>query len=322
MLASAASLTRGQPTETPAVRPRVVAYVPNWIDVAKFSRTIDYAKLTHINIAFENPTDAHGTLSFHKGNAELIATAHKAGVKVLVSLGGGADSTNKTMQAHYFDLIGAEKRADFAAKLAKYLDDHDFDGLDVDLEGPAINADYGPFIEELDKILRPRGKSLTAALSEGYGGKNVPDATLQRFDFVNVMAYDGKGSWNANDPGQHSSLQLAERAIAYWRKRGLSSEKIVLGVPFYGYGFGRDFRKSPYAYDAIVAKYPGAETRDESGDTIWYNGIPTIQAKSRLVLDEKLGGVMIWSLDNDAPGDKSLLRAIDETLRSGNPAKK
>lgn len=36
-------------------QPKVVAYVPNWIDVAAFSETIDYAKLTHINIAFENP---------------------------------------------------------------------------------------------------------------------------------------------------------------------------------------------------------------------------------------------------------------------------
>jgi hypothetical protein len=30
----------------------------------------------------------------------------------------------------------------------------------------------GAFIEELAKVLKPRGKLLTAALSKGYGGKN------------------------------------------------------------------------------------------------------------------------------------------------------
>jgi GH18 family chitinase len=53
---------------------RVVAYVPNWIDVKSFSETIDYAKLTHINIAFENPVDAEGNLSFNAKNTILFGT--------------------------------------------------------------------------------------------------------------------------------------------------------------------------------------------------------------------------------------------------------
>ena len=55
---------------------------------------------------------------------------------------------------------------------------------------------------------------------------------------------------------------------------------------------------------------------DEAGKTIWYNGLPTIRAKSQYVVAEGLGGMMIWSLDGDGPGDKSLLRAIDESLKS------
>ena len=43
---------------------KVVAYVPNWIDLRTFADSIDYSKLTHINIAFENPEDGTGTLSF------------------------------------------------------------------------------------------------------------------------------------------------------------------------------------------------------------------------------------------------------------------
>jgi len=44
--------------------PKVIAYVPNWGELAAFSDIIDYAKITHINLAFENPVNAQGDLSF------------------------------------------------------------------------------------------------------------------------------------------------------------------------------------------------------------------------------------------------------------------
>jgi chitinase len=295
---------------------KIVAYVPNWVDLKSFAETIEYGKLTHINIAFENPINEQGELSFHKKNEILIARAHAAGVKVLVSIGGGAASGNKTLKARYFDLLSEPKRANFAAKLAAYVADHQFDGLDVDIEGPSINQDYGAFIDELSTALKPKGKLLTAALSQGYGGKSVPDSVLAQFDFVSVMAYDGKGSWNPNAPGQHSSMEFAKRNIDYWLKRGLPASKTVLGLPFYGYGFGKSFRKGTYSYSEIVAAYPDAAKKDQIGDTIWYNGVPTIEAKTNYAIDRGLAGVMIWSLDNDVKGEKSLLDAIVRTYRS------
>jgi hypothetical protein len=219
---------------------KIVAYVPNWVDLESFSKTIDYAKVTHINIAFENPTNDQGDLSFRKKNDILIATAHEHKVKVLVSIGGGSASGNKKLQARYFDLLTEPKRADFAAKLASYVTNHNFDGLDVDIEGPSINK----------------------------------------------------------------------------LKRGLPASKTVLGVPFYGYGFGKAFRRSPYSYSAIVAAHPDAARLDQVGDTIWYDGVPTIEAKTMYAIDRKLAGIMIWSLDNDVKGEKSLLDAIVRTYRS------
>ena len=55
---------------------KVVAYVPNWIDLNTFTTKIDYAKLTHINIAFENPVNDAGDLSFNSVNNTLIDKAH------------------------------------------------------------------------------------------------------------------------------------------------------------------------------------------------------------------------------------------------------
>jgi GH18 family chitinase len=298
---------------------KVVAYVPNWIDLATFSTNIDYQKLTHINVAFENPVNAAGDLSFNWKDAALIAAAQKHGVRILVSIGGGAASENKALLTRYSDLLSETNRARFVAKLADYVNAHGFDGLDVDLEGPTINQDYGAFIADLAGALKPRGKLLTAALSQGYGGSRVPAPVFAHFDFVNIMAYDAVGTWNPNAPGQHSSFEFAKKNVAYWLARGLPKSKAVLGLPFYGYGFGKDFRKSSYSYAEILRLHPDAAQVDEIGSTIWFNGAATIAAKTRYVLDEELAGVMIWSLNYDVPDGRSLLAAVDRTLKSASP---
>ncbi|HZZ72417.1 MAG TPA: glycosyl hydrolase family 18 protein [Pirellulales bacterium] len=297
-----------------AERPKVVAYVPNWIDLQAYSQKIDYAQLTHINLAFENPTSDDGDLSFHAKDDLIIRQAREHGVKILVSIGGGSAATNATLKPRYFRLISTAKRADFVKKLAAYVAVHQLDGLDVDIEGPSINADYGPFVEALSTALHAQHKLLSAALSQGYGGKSVPDAALKQFDFVNIMAYDAAGPWKPNSPGQPSSFEFSQKCVAYWLKRGLPNANAVLGIPFYGYDFGASGGAKSVPFSQIVKAQPDAAQKDQIGDKLFYNGIPTIKKKAQSVLDQKLGGVMIWSLNDDAAGDDSLLKAIAETL--------
>lgn len=291
---------------------KVVAYVANWIDLNSYANQIDYAKLTHINIAFENP-NAAGDLSFNSGDNAVIQKAHANKVKVFVSIGGGSVSEDASQRALYFNLINDTNRAAFVNKLAAYLQNHGFDGIDVDLEGPAINADYGKFIADLSNKLKPLGKGVTAALSKGYGGQDVPNYAFSYFDWVNIMAYDATGPWDTSNPGQHSSYDFARANVDYWVGRGLAKNKAVLGVPFYGWGFGAD--AGEWRYADIVNRFAGAENVDQAGSTIWYNGIPTIKAKVNYALDQQIGGVMIWELSQDATGAKSLLGAIDAVMR-------
>jgi GH18 family chitinase len=294
---------------------KVIAYVPNWIDLDAFSKTIDYPRLTHINLAFENPTGESGDLSYNPKNDVLIAAAHTRGIPVSISIGGGAASSDAAMTALYATLLTDTNRPAFVGKLAAYVTAHNFDGIDVDLEGPAIGKDYGAFIKDLGRAIKPARKLLTAALSQGYGGNQVPRSVFKTFDWVNIMAYDGTGPWSPNAPGPHSTFQYAKSNVEYWLSRGLPRRKAVLGVPFYGWGFGPAFRPNEYSYSAILSAYPGSAQVDQAGNTIWYNGIPTIKAKAQWAREQKLGGVMIWSLDGDAKGENSLLTALADTLK-------
>ena len=295
---------------------KVIAYIPNWIDLNSFSSTVQYSKLTHINIAFENP-DANGYLSFNSGSNAIINAAHAQNVKVFVSLGGGAISEGGAIRDNYFNLITPGNRTAFIQKIYDYVVAHNFDGVDVDLEGPAINGDYGGFVIALANKLHANGKQITAALSEGYGGANVPTSTFAAYDWINIMAYDATGPWQPGNPGPHSPYSMAVNQFNYWTGRGLPASKAIIGLPFYGYGFGASANQG-ISYANIIAQYPGAENQDQVGNTIYYNGIPTIKAKTTFAI-QNAGGVMIWELSQDAVGSKSLLTAVNQVITGSQP---
>lgn len=295
---------------------KVIAYIPNWIDLNSFSTSIQYSKLTHINIAFENP-DANGYLTFNSGSNTIINAAHAQNVKVFVSLGGGAISEGGAIRDNYFNLITPGNRTAFIQKIYDYVVAHNFDGVDVDLEGPAINGDYGGFVIALANKLHSGGKQITAALSEGYGGANVPTSTFAAYDWINIMAYDATGPWAPGNPGPHSPYSMAVNQFNYWTGRGLPASKAIIGLPFYGYGFGAAANQG-ISYANIIAQYPGSENQDQVGNTIYYNGIPTIKAKTTFAI-QNAGGVMIWELSQDAVGSKSLLTAINEVITGSQP---
>ncbi|RUT72298.1 T9SS C-terminal target domain-containing protein [Flavobacterium cupreum] len=295
---------------------KVIAYIPNWIDLNSFSGSVQYSKLTHINIAFENP-DANGYLSFNSGSNTIINAAHAQNVKVFVSLGGGSISEGGAIRDNYFNLITPGNRTAFIQKIYDYVVAHNFDGVDVDLEGPAINGDYGGFVIALANKLHAGGKQITAALSEGYGGANVPASTFAAYDWINIMAYDATGPWAPGNPGQHSPYSMAVNQFNYWTGRGLPASKAIIGLPFYGYGFGASANQG-ISYANIIAQYPGSENQDQVGNTIYYNGIPTIKAKTTFAI-QNAGGVMIWELSQDAVGSKSLLTAVNQVITGSQP---
>jgi chitinase len=264
-----------------------------------------------LNYAFQNP-DASGNLAeSNSGLTALVSKAHQSNVKVLVSM-GGASSAIDPIKSNYQNLISSsEKRATFISKILEYLDKYKLDGFDLDEEGSAINADYAAFVKQLSDSLKSRGLLFSAAV--GWGAENIPNSVFQYFDFINLMSYDLTGSWDLTHPGQHSPYWYAQKMIRDYKNRGVVQEQICLGVPFYGYGF---YKKSgSFPYQQILELYPEAWTKDQVGDTIYYNGTNTIWRKTKLALSEA-SGVMIWELSSDATGDQSLLKTIASTVDS------
>jgi chitinase len=205
---------------------KIVGYIPTNYTTA----SVDFTKITHLNLAFENPNDA-GDLSYNSGNDAFVSAAHANNVKVLVSICGGGASNDPVVQQRYFNLISPANRTSFINKIIGYVNAHNLDGIDLDLEGPAINSDYSAFVIELRNTM-PADKLVTAALSHENGGNAVSSLAVQTFDFLNIMAYDM--GWG--QPVHHSTYEYATTCANWWiTNKGLPASKVVLGVPFYGY---------------------------------------------------------------------------------------
>jgi spore germination protein YaaH len=204
--------------------------------------------------------------------------------------------------------------------LVKEVIKYDLDGIDVDLEGSNIDEYYEKFVVELAAELRKHSKLITAAIAIYYKDQ-FTDKALEQYDFVNVMSYDRTGPWRPEKPGPHAAYEHAVEDLEYFGVvRKIPKEKMTLGVPFYGYGYGPELTSPAISmgYGEIVETFKGAESEDQwtmpDGKILYYNGIPTIENKT-LLAKQKASGVMIWQVLGDAKGPKSLLKAIRRAAR-------
>ncbi|MCD0487493.1 hypothetical protein LPB86_04595 [Pedobacter sp. MC2016-14] len=285
---------------------KVVAYLPNFSkDLHKHINAFDFTKITHLNLAFFNP-DENGDFPEWQsaGVNEVVTKAHKNKVKVLLSLAGGSD------QSQYAKLLMPENRAAFITKVMALLAQFKADGIDVDIEGKNIDANYEAFVLELSALLKAKGKLITGAVAWGTRTK-ITDACLKAYDFINVMSY-------GRNIQSHAAIEYARQHIDYWKGvRSLPASKIVIGIAFYA---RYDTEKSfvTIKYGDLLKQYPGAERKDyikrnEDGLVISYHNAENTKNRTALALSE-CGGIMIWQVLQDATGDSSLLKAIDDKI--------
>ena len=319
-----------------AAETKVIGYIASFTDMKAAIDKTDLSKLTHINLSFTNP-NAQGKLvvngvmtcmpGMNGGNVSaadvryVIDKAQAAGVKVLASVAGGVIPT---CSGNWETLLQPANRQALVDNLISFMEEFGLDGIDVDIEGAVLTSidnagNYTPFIEALSTQLVARKKLLTCATASYVGGM-IPISSIPYFDFVNIMSYDAIGPSWGQAGAQHSTYAMAQDHVAIWKSRGLTKEQLVLGVPFYGYGFGT--YKSDYTFASILAEFGAdAGNNDLIGNAcagcsyITYNGLPTIKAKTKLGLEQG-SGIMIWELSQDASGANSLLNVIDTEINA------
>lgn len=269
--------------------------------------------LTHVNFSFAIPAktgDSLEPLRNPEALHSLVRYLHQHKIQVFISIGGwgigdgGGDDTRFHKMAER-----AQGRHTFVQHVMKLVRTYKVDGVDLDWEYPdedSPSADhYVALMSELGDSLHTQGKKLTAAvISYGKKGYGMKKEALDKMDWVNVMAYDD--DYGPNYIRAHSPYSLAVKSLDYWmNERGLTAKKTILGLPFYSKkGMGN------YGPDYKGLLKDGASPYDDYWKGAFYNGIHTIELKTKFAKDRGCGGVMIWEISCDTNDEFSLLQAI------------
>lgn len=300
-----------------------------------------YAAQNSVNGIADNPTAGmHGY--FH----QLQELKHRyPRLKILISLEGRAsdfayDAKPENRSAFVTSCMNVFVRGQFLPGMtAPGL----FDGFDIDWETPRQDdaANFKALLEEFRRqmnAIRP-GLRLSIAVDQApqrFAGTDFA-ALAPIVDQFAVMNYDYAGPWSRTTgfiaPLFASSAVDASigRSIASYRAAGVPASKILMGLPFYGYGWtdvaetdhglfqtGRPMR-GDWSYSSIHAFVtPSQVFRDRlsqapwiyDGKTFWtYEDATSIHYKVSYAASQHLGGVMIWDLSGDT-AEGELLRAV------------
>lgn len=196
-------------------------------------------------------------------------------------------------------------------------------GVQIDFENiPLEDRDaYTAFLKRLKTELAAQKLTLTVAVAAktrdtrtGWGGATDYAAIGQIADQLYIMTYDEH--WRGGEPGPVASLGWTEKVIRY-ATGVMPAQKIILGVPFYGYEWSADpggDGKTNRAYGARamakrvqdlngkvtwdpVAGENVATFKAPEGERIaWYPDQRSLDAKLKLAYQYNLKGVSLWRL--------------------------
>jgi chitinase len=268
-------------------------------------------------------------------------------LKILISLEGRAssfadDAKPEHRQAFVASCIDTFIRGNFAPGI------HEpalFDGFDIDWEYPeeADAANFRALLEEFRRQMQAVRPGLRLSIAVGHAPQmeaGTDFATLAPLvDQIGVMNYDYTGPWS------HTTGFLAplfaersgsiERSMTAYLAAGVPAQKLLMGVPFYGYSWtavvqtndglfqnGQSVRgDQPYHYirtlSASFQQYRDPRSHAPwlfDGTTFWTYEDPTsVRYKASYAVHEHIGGVMVWELSEDT-NEAELLDTIYRSL--------
>lgn len=290
----------------------VVGYVTSWGD-----RMPDPTLVTHFNYAFAHVTDGFDSVRIDNPERLRSIVALKDSnptLKVMVSVGGWGSGRFSEMAA------SDQFRKSFAANCQKAVIEYNLDGIDIDWEYPTSSSagissspddkeNFTLLMRDLREAIGP-DHLLTFADYADTTFVNYRDV-MKYVDFVNLMTYD-----IADPPYHHSALyrsaitgvlSVAE-AVDHHLEAGVTLEKLVMGMPFYGRGV-KDYKgQRPFGKLTFDGEY---EERWDSVSLVPYlvdgNGRMVLAHENERSVSHKceyiqakgLHGAMYWDSDND-----------------------
>ena len=304
----------------------IVGYATYWD-----STMPDPKYLTHINYAFAHIKSDFETLDIKTpSRLQKIANLKKTnpGLKVLLSVGGWGAGNFSEMAAD------ATHRQNFCNNCLSAVKKYDLDGIDIDWEYPTSSSagissstndtkNFNLLMEDLRKTL---GDEKLVTMASSASAKYVDFKTAIKYmDFVNIMTYDmGKPPYhNAGLYKSSKTKRSCDESVGLHYKAGVPYNKIVLGIPFYGHGNGKEFSTDCVDYNEI--KFTGFEKRwddqakvpyltNSSGEMVLsYDDPASVGLKADYVKEHGLLGAMYWNIEAD-DSKWSLSKAIAEKL--------
>jgi len=370
--ATATSAVTTSPKTQPAStlpKTKVVGYYAAWAAYSGFTPDkVDVAKLTHINYAFANIGSdlkiAMGYPDVDPSNFNKLKSLKQANpsLKTIISVGGWSWSGRFSDAA-----LTDASRTVFADSCVDFIIKNGFDGVDIDWEYPVSGGlttntrrpedkhNFTLLLQKLREKLNSRGvidhKSYLLTMAGASGQWYVNNTELgilqQYLDFANIMTYDIHGTWDsftdfnaplyANSDSTSQDKWSVDQSVSAWTNAGFPANKLILGVPFYGYIYKevQNVNNGLYqrysggqsiSYENIASNYlnkPGFTRYFQptsmvpwlfNGSTfITYEDPQSIAAKAQYIKTKALGGAVIWELSQDP--NRVLLNALYKGLQ-------
>lgn len=353
---------------TSATGKKLVGYYAAWGAYYGYTPDrIDATKLTHVNYAFAGiGKDLQITMGYpdkDPANFKMLNELKKKNpeLKTLISIGGWGGSGRFSDAA----LTDAARTA-FAESCVDFLKKYGFDGVDIDWEYPVSGGlpgnsrraedkhNFTLLLQKLREKLDEQGaadnKYYLLTMAAGAGStytKHIELSQIQEYlDYATIMTYDIHGMWDPytdllaplydNTDASPQYKSSADSSIKIWEKSGYPMDKLIMGIPFYGYQYssvrnsnqglyGTFSGAKPVNYNVIEKNYLNQKGyirhfHSQSKVPWLYNGSTfisyedqeSIGIKTGYIKSKGLGGAMVWELSQDP--DRVLLNALYDGL--------
>jgi len=316
-----------------AQKGRVIGYFPNWAQYSQFTPSdIRYNLLTEVRYGYVAPAGSELAFVADEDKAiflDLVKRAKNARVKIMVSVGGlGSEAA---MSEAY------SNTANFVKAALAFKKEYGVDGFELD--GGAIDASGAKNLVKLANLLAGEGITVSIAVP-GEESLAYALGDVGKLDAVSLWFTD-ESSANGSSVKPNSDNDFNARVLYAFASAGVSKDKLVAIVPFYGKtfykakGLGSSHEGAGSGSDGVLqyknileklskkdnykVSFDGSsksEVAISSEETIVFNGIPSMQAIAKEVKSSGYGGIAAFDLSGDHKEPiVSLLVSIGQILR-------